>query len=487
MAEELINFDLPIDCSSIIKVIGIGGGGNNAVNYMFRQGIKDVNFVVCNTDAQALENSPVGVKIQLGPSLTEGRGAGNKPEIGRKAATENIDDVMDILSKNTKMVFITAGMGGGTGTGAAPVIAKAAKELGILTVGIVTLPFQFEGNQRLNQAIQGINDLKEHVDSLLIINNEKLREMYGNLRLSQAFGMADNILAMAAKGIAEIITVHGYINVDFADVQTVMSNSGVAIMGTGISEGEDRALKAIQQALTSPLLNNNDITGAKNILLNITSGEEEISMDEVGIITDYVTCNISKDALVIWGTGFDASLVDKVSVTIVATGFEANNIPELQVAKKREVVVPERFPLSDPHAAENHSDLRVKDKSVINSEGIKQRTIEFDMADTTNSLSVEEPTSITEFEVKVNPQKAAERVQSIKKNLSRVKESGYTTVDEKSNIEELENIPAYIRKNIQIDQKPKEDNTVSKFSLSTDSENTIRLRENNSYLYDNVD
>src|SRR6266542_2039755 len=235
MAEELINFDLPIDRSSIIKVVGVGGGGNNAVNYMFRQGIKDVNFVICNTDAQALESSPVSVKIQLGASLTEGRGAGNKPEIGRQAAIENIDDVMDVLTKNTKMVFITAGMGGGTGTGAAPVIAKAAKDMGILTVAIVTLPFRFEGHQRLQQAINGINALKENVDLLLIINNEKLREMYGNLKLSQAFSMADNVLAMAAKGIAEIITVHGYINVDFADVQTVMANSGLAIMGSGIA------------------------------------------------------------------------------------------------------------------------------------------------------------------------------------------------------------------------------------------------------------
>jgi cell division protein FtsZ len=479
MAEELINFDLPVDQSSIIKVVGIGGGGNNAVNYMFRQGIKDVNFIVCNTDAQALENSPVGTKIQLGASLTEGRGAGNKPEIGRQAAIENIDDVLDVLTKNTRMVFITAGMGGGTGTGAAPVIAKAAREMGILTVGIVTLPFRFEGNQRINQAIQGINELKGHVDSLLIIDNEKLREMYGNLRLSQAFSMADNILAMAAKGIAEIITVHGYINVDFADVYTVMANSGLAIMGTGIAEGSDRAIHAIQQALTSPLLNNNDITGARSILLNITSGEEEISMDEVGIITDYVTQSISKDALVIWGTGYDTNLGNRVSVTIVATGFEANTIPELQVAQKKDSS-PERFSLFDPKPdLIQSSDLKVKDKSAVNSEGALQRTFEFDL---NNSMSQNQDAPVSDFEIKINTQKAADRVQSIKKNISKVKETGYTTIDEKTNIEELENVPAYIRKNINIDNKPKEDKTISKYSLVTDNENTIRIRENNSYF-----
>lgn len=482
MAEELINFDLPVDRSSIIKVVGVGGGGNNAVNYMFRQGIKDVNFVICNTDAQALENSPVGVKIQLGASLTEGRGAGNKPEIGRQAALENIDEVMDMLSNNTKMVFVTAGMGGGTGTGAAPIIAKAAREAGFLTVGIVTLPFRFEGQQRLQQAIEGINELKQNVDSLLIINNEKLREMYGNLKLSHAFAMADNVLAMAAKGIAEIITVHGYINVDFADVRTVMANSGIAIMGSGISEGEDRAIKAIQQALTSPLLNNNDITGAKNILLNITSGIEEISMDEVGIITDYVTQSISKDSLIIWGTGIDESLGDKVSVTIIATGFDANNIPELHIVKKKESA-PERIPLYDmPTGSASDMDFRVKEKT--NREGIKQRTIEFDMTEAKVAPLTED--NFTKYEVKVNPQKSVEPIENTR-NTNRPKEAGYTSTDEKTNIEHLESVPAYVRKNVKIDQKPKTDTTISKYSLTTDEDNNIRLKQNNSYLFDNVD
>lgn len=484
MAEELINFDLPVDRSSIIKVVGVGGGGNNAVNYMFRQGIKDVNFMICNTDAQALETSPVGVKIQLGASLTEGRGAGNKPDIGRKAAIESIDDVMDIFGKNTKMVFITAGMGGGTGTGAAPVIAKAAKEMGLLTVAIVTLPFKFEGNARLQQAIQGINELKESVDSLLIINNEKLREIYGNLKLSEAFSKADNVLAMAAKGIAEIITVHGYINVDFADVQTVMANSGIAIMGSGVSEGEDRALKAIQLALTSPLLNNNDITGAKNILLNITSGIEEISMDEVGIITDYVTHSVSKDALIIWGTGIDEQLGDRVSVTIIATGFEANDIPELSESTKSKSET-ERIPLYPVHYS-NDEEIYVKDNTT--SEGTSQRTFEFTLNEPkAKPLTLFPEEKFPEYEVKVNAIKAAQRVEDIKKTHNRMKESGYTSIDEKSNIEQLENVPAYVRKKVTIDQKPKGDNTISKVSLSTDEDNNLRFRQNNSYLYDNVD
>ncbi|MBC7124954.1 MAG: cell division protein FtsZ, partial [Bacteroidales bacterium] len=252
MGDDIINFDLPIINQSIIKVIGVGGGGGNAVNYMHSMGIKDVDFVLCNTDAQALVNSPVEFKVQLGATLTEGRGAGNKPEIGRQAAIESLQQIVSLLQKNTKMVFITAGMGGGTGTGAAPIIAKAAKELGILTVAIVTIPFRTEGRKRMMQAIEGIRNISQHVDSLLVINNEKLLEVYGNLKLTEAFAKADDVLATAAKGIAEIITVHGYINVDFADVETVMYNSGVALMGSGRANGQNRALEAVKQALESP-------------------------------------------------------------------------------------------------------------------------------------------------------------------------------------------------------------------------------------------
>ncbi|WP_372752006.1 cell division protein FtsZ [Labilibaculum sp.] len=334
MTEDLIDFSLAQNESSIIKVIGVGGGGGNAVNYMYKQGIKDVDFIICNTDAQALETSEIPVKIQLGESLTEGRGAGNKPERGEQSAIENLDDVNEVLADNTKMVFITAGMGGGTGTGAAPVIAKAAKEMGILTVGIVTIPFRFEGRQRLHQAIAGINKLKENVDSLLVINNEKLSEIYGDLKLSTAFSKADDVLATAAKGIAEIITLHGYINVDFEDVKTVMTDSGVAVMGSASAEGEDRAVMAIREALTSPLLNSNDVRGARNILLNISSGEEEVTMDEVGQITDYVQEAVGDSASIIWGTGHDSALENKVSVTIIATGFDNGLIPEEKLASK---------------------------------------------------------------------------------------------------------------------------------------------------------
>ncbi|MDQ1772149.1 cell division protein FtsZ [Labilibaculum euxinus] len=334
MTEDLIDFSLQENESSIIKVIGVGGGGGNAVNYMYKQGIKDVDFVICNTDAQALETSEIPVKIQLGESLTEGRGAGNKPERGEQSAIENLEDIIEVLADNTKMVFITAGMGGGTGTGAAPVIAKAAKEMGILTVGIVTIPFRFEGRQRLHQAIEGINKLKENVDSLLVINNEKLSEIYGDLKLSTAFSKADDVLATAAKGIAEIITLHGYINVDFEDVKTVMTDSGVAVMGSASAEGEDRAVNAIREALTSPLLNSNDVRGARNILLNISSGQEEVTMDEVGQITDYVQEAVGDSASIIWGTGQDLVLGNKVSVTIIATGFDNGLIPEEKATPK---------------------------------------------------------------------------------------------------------------------------------------------------------
>ena len=319
-----MQFDLPKEKSSIIKVIGVGGGGSNAVNYMFNQGITGVNFVICNTDAQALELSPVPNKIQLGPHLTEGRGAGSMPTVGMKATEESIEEIKEILEVNTKMVFVTAGMGGGTGTGGAPVVAKAAREMGILTVGIVTEPFVFEGRRRQNQALEGIAALKENVDTLIVISNEKMRQMFGNMKLSEAFAKADNILLTAAKGIAEIITVPGYINVDFEDVKTVMTSSGVAIMGSAVADGEYRAMRAVEQALSSPLLSDNDIRGAKHILLNITSGTEEVLMDEIAQITDYVQEEAGHGTDIIWGNCFDESLGDKLSVTVIATGFETD-------------------------------------------------------------------------------------------------------------------------------------------------------------------
>ncbi len=333
MTDDIFSLDVPVVEHSIIKVIGVGGGGSNAVNHMYRQGIKDVDFVICNTDAQALIESPIPNKIQLGKSLTQGLGAGNKPERGKEAAIESLEEIRALLSQGTKMAFITVGMGGGTGTGAAPIVAEAAKDLGILTVGIVTIPFKFEGKRRIMQAVDGINNLKKHVDSLLVINNERLREIYGNSELTNAYAHADNILTVAAKGIAEIITVHGHMNVDFADVNTVMSESGVALMGTGKAQGDHRALQAIKEALTSPLLSNNNIKGAKNILLNVTSGEKEITMDEIGIISDYVQDIAGHSADIILGTGNDITLGENVSVTIIATGFSENSIPELVAHK----------------------------------------------------------------------------------------------------------------------------------------------------------
>jgi cell division protein FtsZ len=333
-----MEFDLPRDVNSIIKVIGVGGGGSNAVNHMYNQGIHGVDFIVCNTDRQALDISPVPFKIQLGPNLTEGRGAGMIPEVGMNAAIENIEEIRELLSKNTKMVFVTAGMGGGTGTGAAPVIAQVAKDLGILTVGIVTVPFSFEGRKRRQQAEEGLEKMRQNVDTLLIINNERLREFGKNMSLSDAFGHADNILTIAAKGIAEVISVTGSINVDFNDVNTVLRNSGRAIMGSAIAEGDERAMVAVKSALISPLLNDNDINGARYVLLNITYGNKEVMMDEITDITDYIQDAAGATADVIWGHGFDASLGDKISITLIATGFSPAQITDYEKAPERIVI-----------------------------------------------------------------------------------------------------------------------------------------------------
>ncbi|HCY43005.1 MAG TPA: cell division protein FtsZ [Prolixibacteraceae bacterium] len=324
MIDEILNFGLEHANSSIIKVIGVGGGGCNAVRHMFEEGIVGVDFIICNTDAQAMKNNPVPVRIQLGVTLTEGRGAGNLPEQGEQAAIENLDDIREVLEATTKMVFITAGMGGGTGTGAAPVIAQLAREMGILTIAVVTLPAPSEGRRRYEQARAGIDRLKDHVDSMLVISNEKLHKIYGNLPASQAFKKADNIITTAVKGVAEIITLHGNINIDFADVCTVMAGSEVFLMGTGFATGEGRAMKSVQQALESPLLDSSSIRGTKDILLNIISGTEEITMGEIGEIIDYLQDAAGQDATIIWGNGIDLRLGDQISVTIIATGFDVN-------------------------------------------------------------------------------------------------------------------------------------------------------------------
>ncbi len=317
-----IQFEMLKEQSSIIKVIGVGGGGGNAVNHMYLQGISGVDFIVCNTDAQALELSPIPNKVQLGVSLTEGMGAGADPDVGENSAIESIEDIKRMLGTNTKMLFITAGMGGGTGTGASPVLAKAAKELGILTVAIVTTPFTFEGKRRRSQAEEGLEELRKYVDSYLVISNDRLREIFGNLTMTAAFAKADDILTTAAKGIAEIITIPGYVNVDFKDVRTVMNDSGVAIMGNAVSKGENRAIEAVTGALASPLLKDNEIEGARYILLNITSGTKEVTMDEVAIVTDYIQEKAGLSADLIWGNCIDQNFEDELSVTIIATGFQ---------------------------------------------------------------------------------------------------------------------------------------------------------------------
>jgi cell division protein FtsZ len=321
---ELVNFQFPKSSSSIIKVIGVGGGGCNAVNHMYEEGIAGVEFIICNTDSQALENSPVPVKIQLGVTLTEGRGAGNMPQMGEDAARENYEDLKNALKDSTKMLFITAGMGGGTGTGAAPVIASLARELDILTIAVVTVPSPAEGKKRFGQAMEGIKKLGEYVDSMLVVSNQRLHNIFGDLPARQAFKMADNIVATAVKGVAEIITLHGNVNIDFTDVYTVMQNSKVFIMGTGLAAGEGRAMKAVNDALESPLLDSNDIYGTKNILLNIISGKEEIKIGEIGEIIETLQERAGQEADIIWGNGYDENLGDQVSVTILATGFKTN-------------------------------------------------------------------------------------------------------------------------------------------------------------------
>ncbi|MDT0558463.1 cell division protein FtsZ [Ichthyenterobacterium sp. W332] len=353
-----IAFDLPKHQSNVIKVIGVGGGGSNAINHMFQQGIKGVDFVICNTDAQALQSSGVPNKIQLGVNLTEGLGAGANPDVGEQAAVESLEDIRRMLDTNTKMVFITAGMGGGTGTGAAPIIAKMAKELDILTVGIVTMPFQFEGKMRNQQAQRGIENLRAHVDSLIVINNNKLREVYGNLGFKAGFSKADEVLSTASRGIAEVITHHYTQNIDLRDAKTVLSNSGTAIMGSATSSGQTRAQEAIMKALDSPLLNDNKITGAKNVLLLIVSGSQEITIDEIGEINDHIQTEAGYGANIIMGVGEDESLNESISVTIIATGFDIDQQNEISNTETKKVI----------HALEEDSEeviVRESDPAII--------------------------------------------------------------------------------------------------------------------------
>ena len=450
--------ELPKNKSSIIKVIGVGGGGGNAVNHMYEEGISGVDFFVCNTDAQALEKSPIPNKIQIGSSLTEGRGAGSNPEVGRRAAEENINDIIETLGVNTQMVFVTAGMGGGTGTGAAPVIAKAAKDLGILTVGIITTPFSFEGSRRCDAAYHGIEEIRENVDSLLVVSNDRIKDMYGNLPISKAFGYADNVLSTAAKGIAEIITIAGSINVDFEDVKTAMSNSGVAIMGMGQSEGEDRAMRAVTQALSSPLLDDNKIIGASDLLVNISYGEDEATMEEYAAINEYLQNEAGSDASLKCGLCYDESLGRALSVTVIATGFDrAENRYIIEENNNEEI----EFALEE--IEETEIDQPQTDQ--------KQTTI-FDHLDGFE----DEDRSM-----------ADKKVEQMKQRMRYLKELNHAANKEKG-VEEMEGVPAYIRKGVRLeDVKHSSEVEISRTSLVEEPDKKPELRSNNSFLHDNVD
>ena len=543
---------MPKEQSSIIKVIGVGGGGSNAVNHMYRQGIKGVDFIVCNTDHQALDISPVPTKIPLGQSLTEGRGAGSIPEIGKNAAIEDLEEIKEILAKNTKMIFVTAGMGGGTGTGAAPVIAQTARDMGILTVGIITVPFTFEGRKRRTQAEDGIEQMRDAVDTLLVINNDKLREMFGNLSLVNAFEQADDVLAIAAKGIAEVISVTGQINVDFNDVNTVMKDSGVAIMGSAEAEGEDRATKCVEQALSSPLLNDNNIEGATYVLLNITYGDKAVLMDEISDITDYIQEEAGSTADVIWGHGHDETLGEKLCVTIIATGFKTTPHTGLsfKAPKKKRMNLEDERPteitqeIESPVGEETivtvdkeSQPVEDVDETTTKKYFLEEEEVDHSIAEENENSQiltesntdyvapipspelekndgkirflleddeVEDEVSEKEIELKVDQNveesisfqsqeenKLNEAKEIIDERLERIKKATQK-LRSPLGLNEMENVPAYKRRNIELDDvNPSSESEVSKYTLweseGDDGEKRTGLSDNNSFLHDNVD
>ena len=440
-----LNFEIPKQESSIIKVIGVGGGGGNAVNFMYNEGIQGVEFIVCNTDNQALEKSPVENKIQIGSGITGGRGVGGNPEVGEKAATEDMDKIKTAIGDKTKMLFITAGMGGGTGTGAAPIIAKYANEMGILTVGIITYPFEFEGPKRKVIAENGIELIKNYVDALITIRNDRLLEMFNGLGIGKAFSHADNVLATAARGIAEIITVPGEMNVDFEDVKNIMKDSGTAIMGNGSAEGEDRAEKAVQQALDSPLLKDKDIRGAKHILLNMTYGTEEVKIDELTKITNYIRKEVGSDVDMKFGHCCNESTGESLSITIIATSLDGERIVEEQENQEegQEKVV---YPLDD----ETYTEDRDKQLSLF-------------------------PSSNEPF-IKDSEEE------------ERLKEMSYS-IRNPSVLEKYEKTPAYIRRNVKLKKTPhSSESEISRFILEEDEKDKKpEIREDNSFLNDNVD
>lgn len=539
----MMQFELPQEESSIIKVIGVGGGGSNAVNHMFRLGIKGVDFVICNTDKQALDKSPVNHKIQLGAKSTKGLGAGSIPDVGKEAALESIEEIKDFLGENTQMVFITAGLGGGTGTGAAPVIASIAQSLGILTVGIVTIPFTFEGKKRRAQAEAGLEELKKYVDTLLVIGNDKLREIYGNLKMSEAFEHADNVLTGAAKSIAEIISLHMHINVDFNDVKTVMKDSGVAIMGSAVASGERRAIRAVEQALNSPLLNDNDISGARHVLLNIMSGSDDIDMDEFGEITDFIQESAGGTAELITGYGTDPSLGDNVSVTIIATGFKAKQTTgfEIPVNKERKVVsldektetilpvakqtnIIEEISKTEPHVyiktvdevkpvvnilppateplettiqnkmpenkVDENTEMTIKQVTEIPVNETKEVTNQLEEF-TFTEVSQESNVTITTQTIETSSKdEVSSREEQIKLAQERIRKLKEITLKMKSpdGLAALEKQTAFERKNIALENKTHStESQVSRYTLSEGDDKKIEIKPNNSFLHDNVD
>ncbi len=510
MTENSYSFEIPKHHKSIIKVIGVGGGGSNAVNHMFNQGIRDVDFVICNTDAQALMTSPIPNKLQLGSHLTQGLGAGANPEKGKNAALESKEEIRNLLNEDTKMIFITAGMGGGTGTGAAPVIARVARELGILTVGIVTVPFGFEGKKKMIQADAGIRELKETCDTVLVILNDKLREIYGNLSIRDAFAQADNVLTTAAKGIAEIITVPGYVNVDFEDVKTVMSNSGSAVMGSSITEGENRARRAAEEALASPLLNEKDIHGAQKVLLSIISGEEaELQMDELAEITDFIMEMAGDEAEVIFGHGIDNDLGHSIRVTVIATGFD-HQAEYLQLKKSKVIDLESNKPVKDtepqketltkevtpqkntipqqPSLFDNirtytfESPTRTDDKNDEMSKlaiGLDENILDHIGAEQEKEFSMRNTYSSTHLESKKSAllQQARDRIEKLNglKSVSHDREDDYRDKWE---------TPAYVRRNINLPDVPHSSTqNISRYNLNDDNQ----IHGSNKFLHDNVD
>ncbi len=512
MSDNMYNFEIPQHHKSIIKVVGVGGGGSNAVTHMFNQGIKDVEFVVCNTDIQALKNSPVPNRLQIGINLTEGLGAGANPEKGENAAIESKDAIREMIGNDTRMIFVTAGMGGGTGTGAAPVIAKIAKDMDVLTVGIVTIPFAFEGKKKMRQAEKGIEELKRNCDTVLVILNDKLREVYGNLGINEAFAKADNVLTTGAKSIAEIITVTSHVNVDFEDVKTVMHNAGPAVMGSATMEGDDRALRAAEGALNSPLLNNKNIHGAQKILLSIISGvEAELQMDELTVITDYIQEMAGDEAEVIFGHGLDAELGSNIRVTVIATGFEdalgaTATDPERKVYNLDSEKQVAMFNAAEPSL--NTADTNYKDEITVSKEQSNDeppmvqtednefsKGFRFDLGneeseEQTDLLGIEDEEEMTvrsasdsseeNFKLSSNRKevldhKRRERVDKLVANIFENKDESYKTKFDE---------PAYKRRKVKFDDVPhSSEHNISRFNLNDEN----HILGNNRFLHDNVD